>query len=262
MTVQTSSFRLENLSKLDIDPGYFCKYLRDQMAIQMIENSKSKYICDVGCDRAHVYSILSARNYDFSYVGIDLDTTVAQIPDNLTAKCNSRLIDVPNSDATIATVHALSKSTFNVNSTTSNESNDMAILLLDVIEHMESYSHGLQLISAAISNLQNTAGNHLLLISTPNRQSKLLHQVNWPKYHKFEYSLEEIQQYINRVHQIEIEDYDVYGWSMSNDTYRALLASNELVNEDIPVEIGRVLTALDFPEYSRDILIKLKIQGK
>jgi hypothetical protein len=262
MTVQTSSFRLENLSKLDVDPGYFCKYLRDQMAIQMIENARSRYICDVGCDRAHVYSILSARNYDFAYVGIDLDTTTAQIPGDLATKCNSRLIDVPNSDATIATVHALSKSAFNANSITSNESDNTAILLLDVIEHMESYSHGLQLISAAISNLQNTRGEHLLLISTPNRQSKLSHQVNWPKYHKFEYSLNEIRQYIKQVHQIGIEDYELYGWSMSNDTYRALCASSELNNEDIPIEIARVMTALDFPEYSRDILIKLKIQGK
>lgn len=225
----TSSYR-ETLSKLDIDPGYFSKYIKDQIVLKTIQDADCKSILDIGCDTCYIYDILQARKHEFEYLGVDKNMLKnMQVRDN-----NFWFMQSDNIFETLDKVKKDKK--FD------------CILLLDVIEHMANKEEGLKLIDACIELMDK--GSYLI-ISTPNCMNGV---INWPKYHQFEYSAREVLNYI--VHKRNMSLQDFIGWSMSTEQYQYLTQMNPLYEyESLPVEIARVLFALENPEYSRDVLM-------
>lgn len=252
-TVQTSSYRSELPSKMDIDPGYFCKYLRDQIVLKSLQDEQIEHIIDVGCDRGHIPYILQQRGMKFSYTGLDLDTS-RFYPEVLDAE----LITCPDSIATISHIknHVAANSYSNENDVLRKRT---TILLLDVIEHMDTYEHGIELMLTALETISKLKLGGIVYVSTPNRQSSKRTDVNWPKYHTFEFTLHELFTELLRAGYAgkQIEE---IGWSMSNDIFKSKFTNASRVSEIVPIEINRVLAATGFPEYSRDILLKIYVQ--
>lgn len=228
-----SSYR-KTLSKLDIDPGYFSKYIKDQMVLKCIQDNKLVNILDIGCDTCYIYDILNARNYlNFEYYGIDKN-----LPDfSIERKENFKFLATDNIFDTMDNI----KDKFD------------CVLLLDVIEHMNSKNDGFELIDSAIEHLESKG---YLIISTPNCMNGV---INWPKYHKFEYSIDEIQEYLESNKSLIYKN--CLGWSMSNEMCNYINDNERTLffNYDfIPIEIQRVLHAIDNPANSRDIILIYK----
>lgn len=217
MKKDTSELR-ESLTKYDLDSGYICKLIKDQIVLNnIIKNYKeNEMVLDIGCDTGYFYKLLKNKINTINYTGID--------------KRNSGLFTNDNFINISAFEYLLTSNSFDY------------VLLLDVIEHLDNKKNGLDLLLESYNKTNKT-----LYLSTPNYSAE--NKINWPKYHNYEYKLSEI---INFLEENNIKNYKVYGWSMSNKNY----LENE--NEDysiLPIEIARSISAINNPEKSRDILI-------
>jgi len=221
----SSNFR-NNISKLDIDPGYFCKYFKDQIVLNYIEKNNINSIIDFGCDTAYIYDILHNRNYDINYTGVDKNLT--NNVKNMQSNEDFKFVHTDDLHNYINNCYL----------------NYDVWLLLDVIEHMKNEIDGFNLLNSVIDKMQSKS---ILIISTPNKINNIL---NWPQYHKYEYNHDQILQFMSTKNCL-LELF--CGWSMSNEIY---LSNN--FHSYIPIEIDRVLKAYKNPEISRDVLFIYK----
>lgn len=257
MTIQTSTYRLDGINKLDYDPGYFCKYYRDQVVLNDLVEHRISGILDIGCDTGHIPTILQHRANKklaaaFSYYGIDIN--IDNFNPEIKKYPNINLLKVENSTETFSVIN--NYSLFNMK-------RKNAVLLLDVIEHMENYEKGLELIDMTFNALINSKWGGVVYISTPNRLSANKNKVNWPKYHEYEYSLNELKNHINTNFKDSIHECYTIGWSMDPKVYLELFNKTIHSGEfSSPNEIERVLEARKLPEYSRDIMMKIKVFPK
>lgn len=221
----TSELR-QFLTKMDIDPGYFCKFLKDQCILHFIENNiaVNKSILDIGCDTGYIASILNERTHDFKYVGIDYRNSI-----------NSELLNKIKYFTFIQTNNTIKF----IGNMPDNSFTD--VLLLDVIEHMNDEDEGLLLLTEASKKVRK---NGLLFISTPNNRG----EINWPEYHKYEYSKDHILQHMDK---LPFNIKAIHGWSMNPSVFSENFTPT-LPN--IPDSINRVLSAWNNPSDSRDIL--------
>jgi hypothetical protein len=219
----SSSLRKE-ITKMDIDPGYFCKFIKDQIVLNFIIKNNIKSVVDIGCDTCYIFNILKARKYKlYKYIGIDKIN-------NINIKSNKNFTFIKTNDI-INNIYL---------------ENIECILLLDIIEHLKNKEEGIKLLDKVFKEIKQ---NSYIIITTPN---SINNKINWPKYHKYEYNYVEIINFIHEYKNIKIVD--SIGWSMSNEISYKFSNFNSL----LPIEINKVLNAIKNPEYSRDIMIILK----
>lgn len=220
MTLQASSLRQE-LSKIDFDPGYFSKFVKDQIVRKFIVQNQLRSILDIGCDTCYMDALLDYDNFEYSYIGVDQNS-------------NFKYCVGKQSKALVLndTVHNYirnipEQTTFDV------------ILLLDIIEHMDTLESGIELLKLCLNKL--SIGNYCI-ISTPN---KIGEKINWPKFHKHEYNYKDIIDSVDDRFKLE----HFVGWSYSGD-------GNNLPNSNnlLPGLATKVLYAFDHPETSRDVV--------
>jgi SAM-dependent methyltransferase len=246
-TLQDTSTYRQNITKLDIDPGYFSKYTKDQIVLDTIKKKNLKNILDIGCDTCYIYQLLEARKHEFEYIGIDKNNSINT---QLTFNKNFWFMQTEN---LFESLDNLKKNNIKLD----------CILLLDVIEHMENKDQGFALIEKSIEILSKDG---YILLSTPNCMDGV---INWPKYHSFEFSLSEIYYYIgfgiNKRFPLVVEIEDCVGWSMSNEMFNSCYKNKYTPGTEyldqfhaLPMEMRRVLLALGLPGSSRDILLTLK----
>jgi len=212
-TQQTSSLR-SSLSKIDLDPGYFCKFVKDQFVRNFIKQTTNPKILDIGCDTCYIAGLLNYDKFKFSYLGLDIEDRVCK--EHFKGKNQQFKIMKDISD-----IYKLDQ--YDI------------ILLLDVIEHMKNKEQGFELIDMCFDKLKKGGK---LIISTPNQLGK---KVNWPKYHKFEYTFKEIMNHC------EHKLITCFGWSMDDDLFKISCGI-------LPKEVKRVLHAINNPDLSRDVL--------
>lgn len=225
----------KNLSAMDYDPGYFCKFIKDQYVRNRIKKEKFKSILDIGCDTGYMAGLLNYDNYDFEYLGIDTQNNIN----------NNYLVnhhhDFQKVDDTIKFLKQAKNTLMSFD----------CILMLDVIEHFKNKKEGMEALQLAFNLLD---GGGFLFLSTPNCING---KINWPEYHTYEYSLKEILNFEG--------DYSamirrqLFGWSMSDEVYHL---NYGMYNEIVPIEISRVLKAIDNPKNSRDIMIVWQKKNK
>lgn len=221
---QASELR-STLSAMDLDPGYFCKFVKDQFVRKTIREQGLKTILDVGCDTAYMAGMLNYDKYEFSYMGVDKQFAIN--PSYLREGQN-----FCKTDDTVSYLLGLNEGIFD------------CILLLDVIEHFSSPEEGWQVLDICARKLKKGG---FLFVSTPNRLGK---DVNWPKYHQYEYSIEELYAFSYE----KINDFTLYshfGWSMSDEMFNQFHVDESGV---LPKEVERVLCAIEFPKESRDVM--------
>jgi len=227
MTIVDMSSLRQQLSKIDLDPGYISKLFKDQSVREFIIKNNIESIIDVGCDTAYINKLLIESNKIISYFGIDYRDSI--IYDNLCS--NGIFYKTENVFLTIQEIILKNKID--------------CLLLLDVIEHFDSKEKGIEIFNK-ICNLPFK----YLIISTPNQISNI---VNWPKYHNYEYTYKELEDCFN---QNGLKILDVHGWSMSNDNYLNNYAIEEFTI--LPIEIQRVLFAWNNYKLSRDVIYFLE----
>lgn len=227
----TSELR-QFLTKMDLDPGYISKFLKDQAVRNFIIENNLKDILDIGCDTCYIAGLLNHTLYRFNYTGIDYRNSA--LKENLTKY--QKFVQSENIFQTLTSIKDSSRD---------------CVLLLDVIEHMESPEQGLELLRIASSKVE--VGKYII-VSTPNRKNSTL---NWPKYHKYEYSIQEVRAFTRTINLIEIA---LHGWSMSDEIYLDIheTVGNRGDFELLPISIKRALLAWDSPNFSRDVLFIFK----
>jgi hypothetical protein len=220
--IQTSSLRSE-LSKCDLDPGYFAKFLKDQIVRKFILDNKIDSLLDLGADTCYMNRLLTYSGWTGQYTGMDYRESA--FPENLGE--NGQFI------VTQQMLHDLNNLNLKYNS----------ILLLDIIEHMSDKAEGLQLILAAFNRLEN--GGYLI-ITTPNSKDGI--ELCWPKYHEYEYNYTEVLDLLNT---FDGELINFIGWSAKNDDFSSS-------NTVIPIEIARALWSIDNPALACDVMFIFK----
>jgi len=222
MTEPASQLR-KQLSAMDYDPGYFCKFVKDQYVRRTIKENGLSNILDIGCDTCYMAGLLNYDKHPFTYLGIDNRESVDIENLNIDKKQGSMVV--------FDTLGFLQK----------HRSRYDGILFLDVIEHFDDKKHGVKVFNAACDLLEPGG---FIFVSTPNCIDGVL---NWPKYHDYEYSLQEILD----LQRDDLLLRNIFGWSMSNETY---LKENQ-ESPVLPIEISRVLKAVIEPDKARDIMV-------
>lgn len=221
----------QKLTKYDIDSGYVCKLFKDQIVRDIIEKEPGT-ILDIGCDNAYMLELIRHSNVTNEYLGIDIRSTGA----------NKTVKEFKN-----ATFNKVSN-TFQFLSKLADSSYDY-VLLLDVIEHMDNKEDGIKLYKEAIR-----VARKRVLMSTPNYGAE--NKINWPEYHSYEFDLLELTNFLASAN---YHNYEIIGWSMSNNLFRKIKKnSNNKIYNILPEKISRSIAALENPKQSRDILINLK----
>lgn len=234
---QASELRKE-LSKMDLDPGYFCKFVKDQFVRHTIKKQGLKTILDIGCDTCYMTGLLKYDNYFHKYLGIDVN-------DN----ANIDYFDPPHTGflkmdingGTLNFISRIEEGTFD------------CILLLDVIEHFNSPEEGWDVLDTCATKLRKGG---FLFVSTPNQ---LGDKPNWPEYHKYEYKLENFQMF--NLRRKDLKCYTYFGWSMADEMFDEIIREQKKMihsqyhYEDLfPKSMARVFGAIGHPHKSRDII--------
>lgn len=221
----------QNLSPMDYDPGYFCKFVKDQFVRHTIKENKLRSILDVGCDTGYIAGLLNYDKYEFSYMGIDARFNInpAYFKENNQSFC--KIYDTP------AYLKQLETGRFD------------CILLLDVIEHFKNHKEGLEVLEVCADKLPSGG---FLFVSTPNQLGE---KPNWPEYHQYEYKLEDLLLF--DLSRKDLQCFTYFGWSMSDDVFDKIVkrhGASEYFCDLFPKSISRVFGAIGNPNYARDVI--------
>jgi len=230
---QASELRKE-LSKMDLDPGYFCKFVKDQFVRHTIKEKGLRDIVDIGCDTAYMAGLLNHDNYDFRYIGLDINENF-----------NEEYMRGPLQYC-VKTNNLLTYLTFSCH-------NPDCFLLLDVIEHFSSPEAGWDVLDLCADKLRPGG---FLFVSTPNQ---LGDKPNWPEYHQYEYKIENLYSFSRR--RKDLQCYTYFGWSMSDSEFDKIIElqkyrtfSQYYYEDMLPKPIARVFGAISNPNQSRDVM--------
>jgi len=234
---QASELRKE-LSKMDLDPGYFCKFVKDQYVRKTIKENRLTKILDIGCDTGYMAGLLEYDNYIFEYTGVDVNININP---EFFERQGRRFI------LAIDTIQVLKECV---------DRGDLydCVLMLDVIEHFDNKEQGIEALQIACDVVKPGG---FLFISTPNSIDE---QINWPEYHKYEYSSFEIIGLWFLKSRFKVIDF--FGWSMSDEMFDFIVQKTDdpesYFANILPNQMARVLTAINYPTLSRDFMFVLQ----
>jgi SAM-dependent methyltransferase len=226
MKKNASDLRSE-LSKMDLDPGYFCKFVKDQFVRKFIKTRELVDIIDIGCDTGYMAGLLNYDKYKFKYYGIDIRDSFNN--DYIKNK-NQKFKKVKNTKDHISKLKDEGVS-FD------------CILLLDVLEHFKDKQEAKEVFKNCVDICKT---NGYILVSTPNSVDG---EIQWPKYHKWEFSAEEV---IDIGYELKLFPLGLFGWSMSDEVFHE--TNKPSMNDILPSSISRVLCAMENPAASRDVM--------
>lgn len=232
---QASELR-KQLSAIDLDPGYFCKFVKDQYVRKTIKERKLQTILDIGCDTCYMTGLLKHDNYFHKYLGID-------ISDNY----NKDYFNPPHTGFLRVETDG---GTINFLENPELVGAFDCILMLDVIEHFKNKEEGFVALTGAINLIQKGG---LIFVSTPNSLGGV---INWPEYHTYEYSIDELLKYVYQRKDIKL--FSAFGWSMSELNFAGLKNSDSILYDVLPDVVSKVLCAVENINYSRDIMMVLQ----
>lgn len=191
---------------------------------------ESPKVLDIGCGENDMFTLLKRNYCKPQYIGIDYDIKIIDklkksYPDN-----SLKPIFIQADAFNVDVIPEIKDTKFDF------------VLMLDLIEHVHNKEDGLIALKKAMDLLEE---NGLMLMTTPNNFNNSL---QYPKYHDYEYSMDEIKAFIEKNNWKLLE---VFGLDMKMKYNKKEKTGHVFENV---VGLRNVYAASFDPEHARQIM--------